>query len=338
MMNSLKYNYVVFNSVEGKMRLREHGYYTMCLRDLDNIEGIKPIYFPLQESPIFFRALYNIHNSGKINKKIDLPLKKLWWPYIFNDDFKTEKPLCFVFLARMPIKFVSYLKNRYRNSKTVLLFRDLRKVTDKHFPDYSDNPVFDLRFTIDREEAKKYNWIHFDEFESKPDITISSNYPESDVFFAGKAKDRLPRLIEAYDIFTSAGLKVKYYLTGVPEEDQVMCPGITYATKFMSYSEMLYHTVNSRCVLEINQKEAVGYTSRFLEAVMFNKRLITDNKDVLMSPFYNPKSIQYIKDVREINPDFILDPTPVNYGYNGEFSPLHLIEKIDRELVKRDAE
>lgn len=337
-MGALYYNYVVFNNIEGKLRLKENGYYTMCLRDLDNVEGVEPVYFPLQHKSIILRILYNIHNSKKINKYINLPFKSLWWPYIIRNTFKIKKPICFVFLGRMSLPFITFIKQSFKDSKAVLIFRDLRKVTEKYFPDLPDNPIFDLQFTIDRSEAKKYGWIHFDEFESKPSVLVTGDYPESDVFFAGKAKDRLQRLIKAYDILSGAGLRVKYYLTGVPEKDQVQRDGITYAKKFMPYSEMLSHTINSRCVLEINQEEAVGYTSRFLEAVMFNKRLITDNKDVKRSKFYDPNYIHYITKVEEIDPSFINNGTEVNYRYNGEFSPIHLIKQIDRELIKRNAE
>lgn len=332
-MNNLNHNFVVFNTVEGKLGLKEDGYCTICLRDLDGIDGIETVYYPLYHKSYITRLLYNIHNSAKINSHIKLPLKNLWWPYIFNNKFKNDKPLCFVFIERMSLSYIRFLKKKYPQSKAVLIYRDIRKITQKNYPHHPDNPIFDYQFTIDSKEADKYGWIHFNEFESKPDVKISPDYPESDVFFAGKAKDRFERLLKAYKILTKAGLKVKYYLTGVPKKSQIELPGVIYADKFMSYSEMLYHTVNSKCVLEINQEEAVGYTSRFLESVMFNKRLITDNQDVKKSKFYNPEYIQCIDNVENIDPQFIISKTSVDYKYSGEFSPIHLIEKIDEVLT-----
>lgn len=337
-MKKLNYNYVVFNVVESKLKLNPNGYYTICLRDLDNIIGIEPIYYPLQHKNIFLRVLYNLHHSEKINKYIRLPFKQIWFPYLFKGEFDTLKNLCFVFVGRLSLEYCKYLKSKYPNCKLVLLYRDLKFVTDRLYPELSNNPIFDLQMSIDAVESDRYGWVHFDEFESKIDVPISNNYPESDVFFAGKAKDRLSRLMRAYDIFTQAGLKCKYYLTGVPQAERKDLPGIEYADKFMSYTEMLYHTVNTRCVLEINQEKAVGYTSRFLEAVMFNKRLITDNKDVMKSKFYTPENILYINKIEDINPSFITNEDVVNYNYNNEFSPIHLIEKIDTELMKRYGE
>jgi len=101
----------------------------------------------------------------------------------------------------------------------------------------------------------------------------------------------------------------------------------------MPYNEMLYYTVNSKCILEVNQGGAVGYTSRFLEAVMYNKKLLTNNCSIQKSAFFSPEYIQCFSKVEEINLAFISeDLLQVDYGYQGEFSPLHLIEKIENEL------
>lgn len=334
-MGKLYYNYVFFNSVESKLTYNPNGYYTICAKDLENTKGIECINVPLSHLPLLLRLVYNVHISKRANRIFRIPFQNIWYPFIFKNKFTDKKPICFVILERLPIPFLQYLKNRYPKSKFVALYRDLRKFTEAAYPDHPDNPIFDFQLTIDEIEAGQYGYVHFNEFESKIDVPISGNYPESDVFFAGKAKDRLPRLLEAYNIFTQAGLKCKYYLTDVPLSERIPLEGVEYADKFMTYREMLYHTVNSRCVLEINQKDAVGYTSRFLEAVMFNKRLITDNKDVKKSKFYNPKNILCVETMNDIDPEFVKNQEVVDYNYKDEFSPIHLIEQIDALLTQR---
>lgn len=333
--NSLHYNYVVFNIIEGKIHKNPYGYYTICCNDLDGMSGVENVWAPLHHKSTLIKLFFNIHSSRIINKHIKLPFQQFWYPYYFHNKFSENKPLCFVLIGRLSLNYLRYLKSKYPNCRLVLLYRDLRMVTEQLYPDLPDNPIFDLQMTIDRREAKKYGWCHFEEFESKIDVPISKDYPESDVFFAGKAKDRLSRLMKAYDIFTNAGLRCKYFLTGVSKADQIEKPGIEYSDRFMPYTEMLYHTVNSKCVLEINQAQAVGYTSRFLEAVMFNKRLITDNQDVKTSIFYNDSNIQCISNIEDVSPAFVMDPHIVDYHYKDEFSPVHLIEQIDNELVER---
>lgn len=57
------------------------------------------------------------------------------------------------------------------------------------------------------------------------------------------------------------------------------------------------------------------------------------------SEFYNPTYISCVSTVEEIDPTFVkVDVGEINYHYNGEFSPIHLIENIDRQLVRLDEE
>lgn len=138
-----------------------------------------------------------------------------------------------------------------------------------------------------------------------------------------------------YQILSKEGIKCKYFLVGVEPSKRVTLPGITYADKFMTYKEMLFHSVNSRCILDINQENADGYTSRFLEAVMFNKLLLTDNQSVKDSKFYSDKFIQIIGDYDKIDADFIKKDSVVDYHYNGEFSPIQLLQQIQAILADR---
>ena len=233
-------------------------------------------------------------------------------------------------------KYLEFLKKKYPSAKFVIIHRDLMRFCRNQAAEgLMDNPIFDLEMTYDVNEAKEFGMLQFNQFESKIDVPIDNNYPISDVFFAGYVKERLPNLLKAYDIFTAAGLKVDYYLTGVKPEERVCLPGIEYGEKSISYYEMLYRTINSRCILEFVQDGAVGNTSRFLEAVLYNKKLITNNVSISESKFYNNKYIQIVNNASEINPDFVTNnEETIDYHYNGEFSPIHLIEQIDEVLTK----
>jgi len=338
-MNTLKYNYVYFNSsylTHGKTDPNE--YNAICLRDVESLPGVKVVSTPLDYLPYFFRLMYYLHHLKRFNKHFSLPLKKLWYPFIFKNDFDKSKPICFVVATNsLPIDYLFYLKKKFPTCRMVKIHRDLLKITYMN-PEYSEanmKKVFDFRMSIDQVESKEHELVFFHEIESKIDIAQSKEYPLFDVFFAGKAKDRLPKLLEAYDAFTKAGLKCFFYITHANPNQMVKRDGIVYADKFMPYLDMLNYSINSRCMFDINQEGALGFTSRFLEAVIYNKLLITDNPSVLDSKYYNPNYIQYFDDVSKIDVDFIKDDIVVDYKYEGEFSPVHLIEQIDAELVKR---
>lgn len=327
----LKYNYVFFNTPDRWRKEDADGFYTICVKDLRGIEGIEVVSAPLYLQNTLLRTLWFCHFISKI------PFKKIWYPLYFIPKFKDDKkPVCFICVGSyITVDYIKYLRNKYPNAKFVKLHRDLVKVFQRLLPEWTDEKLknmFDLWMSIDENEAKKRGMIYFHEFESKTEVEISKNYPLCDVYFAGRAKDRLPMLMEIYNILTENGLQVEYYLTDVPNEERKMFPRITYADRGISYREFLFHTVNARCILEINRVGACGYTSRFLEAIMYNRRLITNNPSVKKSPFYDPKKILCIDKVDTDIVDFVRNSRPVEYGYNDEFSPLRLIQKIDNLL------
>ena len=331
------YKFIVFNTLDGsRSKSYPDGYNTICVRELLDSEDIEVVEAPLYYAPSFVRKFFGFHNSRKINSVLSLPFKRFWYPYYFKSR-QGEKPFCFVILQHdLPIDYLNWLKNTFPGSRIVLLHRDLKKVCLRTFPQLPDNPVLDLEMTYDKGEAALYGYPWFSEYESKIELNTSENYPESDVFMACNVKDRLPLILEAYSIFAKAGLKVFFYLTGVSDNEKVIKPGIIYSDKYLSYKQMLMHTINSRCVLEINQGNSDGYTSRFLEAVIYGKRLITNNQTILNSPFYKSGNIQVVTNMKDINPSFITDGNGfVDYNYKGEFSPFRMIERVDEELVKK---
>lgn len=330
------YNYVYFNANCNGNVIDPNEYNAICTRDLESLDNVEVVQTPLQKSSRFLRFLFNLHNDERISRRIKLPFKSIWYPLYFKDSFKKNKPYCFVFAsASYPFEYIGFLRKKYANCKIVKIHRDLVKVAHTN-PLYSEenmNRVFDLRLTFDPGEAKTYNMIPFNEIESKVPISIDPDYPLCDVFFAGMAKDRLPKLIEAYDKFTSFGLKCNFFITHVKKNDQIRREGITYSDKFMPYMDMLYKSVNARFMFDINQSGAVGYTSRFLEAVMYNKRFITDNISVKDTKYFATGDIFYYEKIEDIRKDFF-EKSEADYHYSDDFSPIHLLRIIDNELLK----
>lgn len=329
----LKYNYVIFSWLMSRTNVEED-YYAICLRDLDGKDGIIINHMALQEKPIWLRYLYLIHNHPLLNEYINLPFKKIWYPYIFKNTFTDDKPICFVCVRYPSSDYLRYLRKTYPKSKVVVLCRDLLKTHKKMYDEYIKTNAIDVWMSYDEKESKQYGFPHFNEFESKIEISPKENSPIADVFFAGKAKDRLSKLVRIYDFLETNGIKCLFYITGTNRKEEVKREGIKYLNKPITYYEMLKLSVSSRCILEINQGDALGYSSRFLEAVMFNKKLITDNMYIKESKFYDPKYIQIIDDNEIIDAGFVINNNEVDYHYNDEFSPIHILELIDRDVLK----
>lgn len=334
-----KYNYIYFDTGSLKNGApNKDDYFYICTADLRTQKNVQVVTYPLDYTKsILFHTLYVLAHLISVRFKTSW-LERIFYPFYFKS-MNSNLPYCFIVSGfYITPWYVKYLKNRYSNCKVVKIYRDSYVLWRERNPLFTDDDMklFDATFSYDIGESKRYNMIHFDEIESKVDVPVSPDYPICDVFFAGAAKDRLPKIIQIYDMMEQNGINCYFYITGAKKEEQIVRKGVVYADKWMTYKEMLYYTVNSKTILEINQGNIDGYTSRFLEAVIYNKKLITNNYYVKNNTYFNEEFINCFSSVDGININFIKSEELVDYDYNGDFSPVHLINLIDKTLVEKN--
>lgn len=330
------YNYVIFFPNDARKPIPVYdGYQTLSLKDLESHNGISLVPYPLYHLPYCLRFIYFIINARRLRNIIPIYVKRLFYPFFFSKKTIDSKPFCFLIIGGnyLSSDYLDYLKKKYKDCKLIWFFRDMVSVREKLSPDVVHNKNIDIEMTFDIGEAKKYGMEYCPEYSSLVDLSDKTKYPLCDVFFCGKAKDRLAKLYEYYNFLTEKGLVCHFFITDVPETDQLKSEGLFY-NRFMPYKEMLCRSVNAKCLLDINQLDAYGgYTSRFYEAIMYNKKLISDNPLTKESSFYNPKDIIFVKKPQDITGDYLMNmDTPVDYHYNGEFSPIKMIETVEMLL------
>lgn len=333
------YYYIYFDNGSLKdCAPNEDDYFYICTADLRKEEDVQVVTYPLDYlKNSLLHNLYVLAHRLSVKFKTSL-FERLFYPFYFRKQ-STDKPLCFVISGfYITPWYIKFLREKYKNCKIVKIFRDSFVLWRRRNPFYTDEDLklFDSMFSYDVGESLKFNMIHFDEIESKVVVPIADKYPLCDVFFAGAAKDRLPLIVDICDKLVNNGISCYFYITNTKKEDQVERPGIVYSNSWMTYKEMLYYTVNSKVILEINQGNIDGYTSRFLEAVIYNKKLITNNLYVKNNPYYNEKFINCFSNPDDIDINFIKSEELVDYKYKGEFSPVYLINSIDKALVENN--
>jgi len=128
-------------------------------------------------------------------------------------------------------------------------------------------------------------------------LTIKSindeNIPQSDVYFVGSAKDRLELIFDVFHQLKQEGITCDFYLSGVPSSKKIKDAGIHYIHK-MSYIENLKHVVRTKCILEIVQGNAKSSTLRTWEAIMYDKKLLTNNLTIANDYYYDENYISLL--------------------------------------------
>lgn len=324
----LRHHYKLINSADYKDGSNnKNGYYTICLEDFKDCPDIEVIGGPMQQAPRWIRILIKMLRLLHIPRFILRPLVKA------EPDDSTE--VCILLFRLVKATYLNWLHLKYPKATFAFFLRDLYHTKMPTIGYYRKEKLIDVWGSYDEEETKKYHFdFYYPEIESKVDFSGIDLTPTCDVFFAGAAKKRLPALLEAYDYLTAYGIRCHFIIMDAKAGETDKREGIEYTHELIPYREMLIHSLRCKCMLEINQDGAVGMTSRFLEAVMYNKKLITNSQPVKKSPFYNPRFIKLYDKITEVDPQFVLDEKPVDYGYKNEFSPIGLIKYID-EVISR---
>lgn len=331
----MEYNYVIFGS--------DWDLYKQSYSDIYGLENVKYISGHTDGKYGLIKKLCKLHFSAFLYNYFDVPGKSIWNATYFKDDFKTKRPLCFIFMGGW-LEFdnyglFNYLKKNYPEAKYVLFLQDLiNKIRRGNKWLQVDvervKTTFDLILSFDQSNCDTYGFIYHPLVFSSYHGIIDNKIADSDVYFLGKAKNRLSEIIGAFEKLRSFGLKCDFYLVGVKEEDQVYKDEICYISG-MDYQTNLQHILHTKCLLEVMQQNGTGYTQRMCEAVALDKKIITNNSRIDEAPFYNNKYILKYRNPSEIAKEFCVNlkfNETVDYHYKEKFSPKELLTFIKERL------
>lgn len=321
-----KYNYVFYNV---------------------GLDFLKPIFGVLSQYPMvktyglaiksnpLVEKLFFLHWSAKINSKIKLPLKNIWFKKMFDVKFENDKPICYVFYEGKYIldapKVYDYIKTLNSNNKCVIYFGDLISKMDIDIQKAKE--CSDFQTTYDIGEAKKYNIGHYDDVFYGPIIEITE--PQDflyDIYFLGFAKDRLKEIHETFFALKNNGFRCKFIVCGVEENDRLNVDGLEYSTP-IPYIENLRNVNNSKCILELIQGGSSSLTLRTSESQVFMRKLLTNNLDIKNQDYYDENNMSIFVNNKDIDFDFIRkDIDYSSFVKRDYYNPIRLLEYLEKEL------
>lgn len=289
----------------------------------------------LKSSPRIIEIMHHIHFSFAINRKVQLPFQNIWKPLYLLETvrFDVDKKYCVIYTdvsaARTDRKYLAELQKR-DNITMVLVMVNTMARRDSLIEKRRE--YFDQVYSFDKKDCEKYGFIYHPTNYSMADLGEDSI--NQDAFYVGVSKGRADTIGKVFKRLQSEGANALFYISGL-ESGEKKLEGIRY-NEWLNYGQILKYIQHSNCIVEIMDGKQEGVTLRTMEAICYNKRLLTNNQSMKESRYYNTGNIQVFRSPDEIDVNFVMSRDKVDYKYDGEFSPVHLLEHINQtELEKQ---
>lgn len=172
-------------------------------------------------------------------------------------------------------------------------------------------------WTFDKADAEKYN-LHFHEqfyfYQKNNDIKNTNK----SVFFVGADKNRMSYVTSLSYEFSKIRFKSDFYVLPDWDKKYVENEQVFLIKDRLGYYDVLEKVKKCSAVLDLVKEGQVGLTVRALEAVFYNKKLITNNVLLKSTDLYDYGNIYVIGHEKEsmecflnkaftIYPEFILE-------------------------------
>ncbi len=153
-------------------------------------------------------------------------------------------------------------------------------------------------------------------------------------FFLGRDKGRLQIINELADRLTTLGCKLDFNVV----KDKTSSPTSKYLIeKQISYEENIRRTLNANIIVDITKENQSGWTLRILEALFFNKKLITNNINVLGSEIYSESRFFIIGHDDWDKLEYFINSSvkPMDYDSLYKFSPDKMMSTIVYDFIEK---
>lgn len=285
------------------------------------------------------RFLYKVNefcSAARVNRIIRIPFQSVWYKaYLDESRLSPQDEIIFLFEDGSRPCFIGgylkYLRKKYPKSHICFAsFNCSFAYPPKTLKFIEEN--YDFITSFDRKDCKERGWGWYSGIYSKiDDINPDGNY-ESDVYFAGADKGRLPLLYDIYDRLTAAGLNCDFYITGVKPEDIRKDTNIHFNV-WVDYIEVVKKCCKTRCLLDVIQPGQDGETYRQGEAVAYGIKLISNFKNMDRERYFNPRQMRIFNKAEDIDINFIKeDYSSEDFPYNGSLAPYRRLQWLEKTL------
>lgn len=231
---------------------------------------------------------------------------------------------------------VDEIRKKIPNAVLCVYFADLQKNFAINLSAYKRD--FDYLFSFDKKQAELYHLNYLLEpFSYKP-MHESEIVPIYDITYVGRVKNDMKRhnaVMKVYQQCKEKGLKCDFHIVDVPKQLQLDCEDIEY-NQFMSFEDVMKHVIQSHAVLEILQTDEYSPTTRYSEACLYNRNIITNCEGIKDGFYKKDRNIYILDDSFQIDTEWITKNHKIDSdSYKKIFSIEKFIASIENVLNKK---
>lgn len=291
---------------------------------------------PLLDVNPILSILRKCHLATRINRLLPLPFRKLWDNTLSLNsvDFNAEDKYSVIFIITSIVKYnipyLFHLKKKYNIRYYLYMLDSVNTERGKEVKRYIDTEgLIDKIYSFDNLDCKKFGFSYFVQPISKL-RHIENKQPRYDLYFLGRTKRRENELLKMVDKYKKIlNLNIKVVSDNQAEKEKLLSSGVY--SDYIAYEENIKNILDSKVILEVVQENQSGNTLRYQEAILYNRKLLTNNKNIINMPFYNSKYMRVFTDITELDINWIKDNEMVTYNYHNEFSASKLVDDIIKD-------
>jgi len=140
-----------------------------------------------------------------------------------------------------------------------------------------------------------------------------------DIYLRAEDNGRGKIIKEVYEYLHSNNVNCNIIVNS--NEKEIQSPGYKITNERIPYYQMVAEELNANVILEIVlPNNGSSGTLRKREAVIYGKKLLTNDPYYNSDRFYKTGNIRYFNTVNDIDIEWIKEREPVNYNYNDDYS------------------
>lgn len=184
--------------------------------------------------------------------------------------------------GRLPVILTYYLKKR--NAKLIIWrWNSVGKIDNA----FNQLKKYGEIWTFDRKDAELNGWKLNTQFYFNSDNLKYSICLKKSAFFVGDNKGREATLEELYHLLTNANVTCDFWLSNKMDD----FTGIKNMDDFIPYENVINEVNRHSILVDLVKDGQTGMTIRAMEAMFYNKKLITNNINIRQAPFYSESNI-----------------------------------------------